>query len=153
MRKAIIVALVLGLVAGSLSAPAVAKKKKPKKVERVVELTYDLGATGAGAPVGTGACLRPTNSCGDIPTGSTEKYVTVEITDAAGLPVAFSLTQDTDPDAIGSESDLGEFCGKTEEPIAIEPGFTIVVFPWTVGPACGSVATTGTVKATLSNLP
>jgi len=153
MRKAIVVALVLGLVAGALSAPAVAKKKKPKKVERVVEITYDAGATGVGSPVGTGVCFRPTNSCGDIPVGSTEKFITVELKDTSGLPVSFSLTQDTDPEALGSESDLGDFCGKTDEPIQIEPGFTVIVFPWTLGPACGSVATSGTVSATLSNLP
>lgn len=153
MKKVVVTAIVIGLVAGSLAAPAVAKKKKAKKVERVVELTYDLGATGVGTPLGTGVCFRPTNSCGDIPVGSTEKFISVEIKDATGLPVSFSLTQDTDPDSFGSESDLGDFCGKTDEPIAVEPGFNVIVFPWTLGPGCGSAATTGTVTAKLSNLP
>ena len=157
MKRFLVLALVLGLVAGALVGPATAgkkkKKKKPKRVERVVETKYEAPAFGA-APPGNGVCLRPTNSCGDIATGPKEKYVKVEITDATGLPVAFHLGQDTDPDALGTESSLGDFCGTTgDEPIEIEPGFTIVVFPWALGITCASVATQGTVTGTLSNLP
>jgi len=149
MKKTIIAVVALGLLAGSLVAPAAAGKKK-KRVERVAETKYEAPAIGSGA----GVCFRPTNSCGDIATGATEKFVRVEITDATGLPVSFSLAQDTDPDTFGSEKDLGDFCGTTgDATIAIEPGYPIVVFPWAVGPACGSIATQGTVKATLSNLP
>lgn len=157
MKKSVILVLVLGLIAGSFAAPAMAKKKKKKKparVERVVETAYELGALGVGEPLGTGACLAATNSCGRAATGPDEKFVTVEITDATGLPVSFSLGQDTDPAELGTEHDLGEFCGTTgDEPIEIVPGAEILVFPWTVGPACASVATSGTVAFTISNLP
>lgn len=156
MKKAIVLALVLGLIAGMMSVPATAgkkkKKKKPKRVERVVETTYDAPAIGA-SPPGNGVCLRPTNSCGDIAVGAKEKWVKVEITDATGTPVAFSLGQDTNPDELGTEEDLGDYCGDTgDKAIKLKPGYAIVVFPWAAGVGCASLATTGTVKATLSNL-
>ena len=158
MKRSVVLLLVIGLLAGALTVPAEAAKKKKKKkkaqrVERVVEVDYQAPAIGI-SPPGTGVCLRPTNSCGDIVIGAGELYAKVEITDATGTPVAFSLGQDTDPDTVGTEHDLGQFCGTTgDDPVALEPGFAIVVFPWALGPACGAVATQGTVKATLSNLP
>lgn len=158
MKKSIVLVLALALIAGSFAAPAAAKKKKKKKapvrVERVVETVYDLAALGVGDPVGSGACPAATNSCGRAATGLDEKFVKVEITDATGLPVSFNLGQDTDPDTLGTEHQLGRFCGTTgDEPIEIVPGAEILVFPWAVGPACGSVGTTGTVSFTISNLP
>lgn len=154
MKKILVTAVVIGLVAGSLAAPAVAKKKKPKRVERVVETVYELPATGVGAPVGSGVCFGATNSCGRAAVGAGEKFVKVEITDASGLPVSFDLGQDTDPDAFGTEHDLGQFCGTTgDKPIEIVPGAEILVFPWMIGPSCASVGTTGTVTLTISNLP
>ena len=141
--------LALGLAGGSATAKK-KKKKKPKRVERVVTTEYQAPAIGSG----TGVCLRPTNSCGDIAVGLGEKYVKVEIEDATGLPVYFNLGQDTDPEALGTETSYGSFCGTTgDEPIQIQPGFALVVFPWLLGPTCPSVATQGAVTATLSNLP
>lgn len=157
MRRAIVVLLAVSLAAAALAAPAEARKRKrkpkPKRVERTVESSYQAPAIGT--PETGGVCLRPTNSCGDIPTGAEERFVLVEITDASGTAVAFSLGQDTDPNTLGTESDLGVFCGTTGEAIAIEPGFPLIVFPWALGGATcpGSVATQGTIKATLSNLP
>lgn len=156
MKKTIVAALAISLVAGALAMPATAKKKKkkPARVERVVETTYDLAALGIGDPVGAGVCLGATNSCGRAPTGPDEKYVKVEIADATGLPTSFTLGQDTDPAALGTEHQLGEFCGTTgDAPIEIIPGAEILVFPWTAGPACAALGTTGTVTFTLSNLP
>lgn len=153
MKKSIVVVLMMGLVAGSMIAAPADAKKKPKKVERKVESVYEAPAIGI-APPGTGVCFRPTNSCGDIATGATEKFVKISIADATGLPVAFHLGQDTDPDSFGTESSLGDFCGDTgKKAIPIEPGLPLVVFPWAVGAECGSIATQGTVTATLSNLP
>lgn len=157
MKKTMAVALSLGLLVGALVAPAEAgkkKKKKPKRVERVAEITYDGPAWGS-ASTG-GVCFRPTNSCGDIATGGDEKFVKMEIDDATGTSVAFTLGQDTDPDTFGTETQYGLFCGTTgDEAIEIEPGYPLIVFPWAFGDvACpGAVATTGTITATLSNLP
>lgn len=156
MKKTIAVALSLGLLGAALVAPAEAakKKKKPKKVERVAEITYDAPAFGT--PSTTGVCFRPTNSCGDIATGATEKFVKMEIDDATGTAVAFTLGQDTDPDALGTETKHGVFCGTTgDKAIKIEPGYALIVFPWVFGDVVcpGAVATTGTITATLSNLP
>lgn len=156
MKKALVLLLSLSLIAAALAAPAAAgkkKKKKPKRVERTVESKYEAPAIGT-AQTGNGVCFRPTNSCGDIATGPGEAFAMIEITDAAGMKVAFSLRQDTDPDSLGSEKDLGKHCGKTEEPVAFEPGIPIIVFPWAIGStACPGIATQGTIKATLSNLP
>ncbi len=154
MKKTIAVALSLGLLGGALVAPAEAgkKKKKPQRVERVAEIQYEAPAIGT-ATAG-GFCLRPTNSCGDIATGSTENFVKMEIDDASGTAVAFTLGQDTDPETFGTETQYGKFCGTTgDEPIKIQPGFALVVFPWLLGPTCPSIATQGGVTATLSNLP
>lgn len=153
MKKSIGIVMILALVAAAFAVAPAQAKKKAKKTTRVVETAYDAPALGV-APPGNGVCLRPTNSCGDIATGGTEKYVTVEILDATGTPVAFHLGQDTDPDTFGTETDLGDFCGTTgKKPVKIEPGYPIVVFPWAIGAECGSIATQGTVTATLSNLP
>ena len=154
MKKGVVVALILGLIASALVvAPAEAGKKKKKKVTR--EVTVEYQAPALGTPESGGVCLRPTNSCGDIPVGATEKFVLVEITDATGTPVAVNLGQDTDPNTLGTEVDLGTYCGTTEVPIPMEPGYTIVVFPWAFGGGTcpGAVATTGSVTATMSNLP
>src|SRR5688500_9963383 len=99
MKRAIAVALALGMLGGALVAPAEAGKKKPKRVERVAEITYDAPAIGS--PSTTGVCLRPTNSCGDIATGATERFVKMEIDDASGTAVAFTLGRDTDSAALG----------------------------------------------------
>lgn len=154
MRRALAVALAVGLLAGAFVAPAEAAKKKKKKVERVVEITYEAPALGT--PSTVGVCFRPTNSCGDIATGATEKFVKMEIDDASGTAVAFTLGQDTDPDTFGTETTYGDFCGTTgDKPIEIQPGAPLIVFPWAFGDVVcpGAFGTTGTIKATLSNLP
>ena len=151
MKKTLVLAILLGLLAGALFAPeAAAKKKKKKRVERVVESEYQAPAIGT---TGNGACLNATNSCGRALPAAGEKYVKVEIDDATGTPVSFSLGQDSDPEALGTETDLGEFCGTTDTFIALQDASEVVVFPWMLGPTCGAVATTGTVTFTFSNLP
>ncbi len=148
MRRIIAVAMAFGLIFGSVATAEAAKKKKPKKTTRTVESVYQAPAIGSGA----GICLVATNSCGDIPTGANEHFVVIEIVDQAGLDVFGTVGQDLNGDGFTDNST--EFCGKTEEPVAIDPGFPLTVFPWAVGRAdCPGVATTGTVTATLSNLP
>ena len=146
MKRAIVVAVVLGLVAGSLAAPATAgqKKKKAKvikKVERVVESVYEAPAIGSG----TGACLHATNSCNRMGVALDERYVRIEIKDATGTKVRFSIQQDGKM--------IGSFCGSTgDDPVEVAPGGELFIFPWTAG-TCPGVATQGKVMATFSNLP
>jgi hypothetical protein len=159
MKKVLSVLLMVGLVVGSLAMPAEAGKKKKKKkvvrVERTVESVYQAPAIGS--PSAGGACPNATNSCAEIATGAEDKYVKVSVEDATGTAVAFSLAQDTDEATLGSEVDMGVFCGTTgDETIAVQaPGVPLLSFVWAFGDIIcpGGVATTGTVSATFSNLP
>ena len=153
MKRALVLMMILGLIVGSIATAEAGKKKK--RVERVAESVYDAPAIGT-ATAG-GVCPHATNSCALIATGAQDRFVRVDVEDATGTPVAFSLGQDTDPDALGTEVIYGDFCGTTgDEPIALEaPGLEILTFVWAWGDvACPTgIATTGTVIATFSNLP
>lgn len=148
VKKAIAVALALGMLGGALIAPAQAgKKRKPKRVERQAEASYTgafnvLYFSSGGQNFGGVA----------FPTGGSEKFVALEIKDASGLPSFATIGQDLDGDSFADTSH--EMCGKTEEPIQIEPGYDVTVFlkqgPCNGGPA---LVTEGTVAATFSNLP
>jgi hypothetical protein len=154
MKRTLILLLVLGLAFGSIAVAEAKKKKKVKRVERVVEVTYDAPAIGIGA-ASTGACLAATNSCGLVAIGPDDKFMKVEITDQSGTTTQVSLGQDTDEATPGTEVDLGTICGASTDPIAIEAaGVPITTFPWAIGgPDCAAVGTTGTIKFTFSNLP
>jgi hypothetical protein len=160
MKKALIVALVLGLVAGAMAAPATAKKKKKKKpvrVERVVEVEYQGPGVGVSSPAGSvGYCYQfpVSDACLTVIPEAGEKYIKIEVLDASGTAVAGFISQgDLDGDGIG---DLyGEFCGSHAEPIQLEvPGgpFDLSLYDGVCGTG-PSVMTTGTIKITLSNLP
>ncbi|MGH2753406.1 MAG: hypothetical protein ACRDLB_03150 [Actinomycetota bacterium] len=152
MKKALIFALVIGLVAGALSMPATAKKKKkkrkkPARIERVIETRYEF-PSGIGTS-GAGAC----NGCPAVPSGPGERYAMVEVTDD-NLPIgAVELSWDTDGDGI---NDTGvNICGATESPVEVPESTAITAFPFIVnGPECpGGGATSGTIKITYSNKP
>jgi hypothetical protein len=157
MKRAIVVALILGLIAGALAAPAAAQKKKKKKknvrVERVVEGMYETPAIGH--PDVIVGCAG-TTGCATIGVAANERFVKIEIEDASGLPVYATAGQDLDGDQLADKS--FSFCGTTgEEPMEIEPGFEINIFI-SAGPGVRKVcpgAATGPGKAiaTLSNLP
>lgn len=75
--------------------------------------------------------------------GGPERFVSIEIEDAHGLPVTGIVTQPDDP---------GTFiCGATEKPLKVRPYENVTVF--LMNGVCGdggSVATAGTVTATFS---
>lgn len=154
MKKAIVTALILGLVAASLSAPATAKKrKKPKRTERTVEGTYLTPSL-----IAVGGCGE-TNAIGCVvlTTGSTERFVTAKVTDAHGQPVFVSVQADTNND-MQDDVSFGSFCGETTAPIAVPSGqelhFWVGVTPDPAIAGCSpGEGTTGTVTATFSNLP
>ena len=160
MRKAIAVAVMLGLLGGAMVAPADAAKKKKKvvkKVERLVEHAYSVPSPGVGgAPYS--ACLAaqlPESGCVNIPLGSGEKFVNVEVADTAGLDVYWILAQDTDTSAGDVGYDIFHTgCGNSEAPIPVTEGLELRISVYASGgPECPGAATSGTIKATLSNAP
>lgn len=153
MKKSIAVALSLGLLVGALVAPAEAGKRKPKKVTRKVEGSYDLPPL-----VLVGTCSQTgAIGCVTFLTGPTEKFVTASVTDQHGQPVAVSISANTDGE-VGDDESYGDFCGETEEPIAVPPSTELHFW---VGAATDiglsgcvpGAATSGKVTATFSNLP
>ncbi len=153
MKRAIAVALTLGLLAGAMVAPAEAgKKKKPKRVERQAQGTYAAPATLVGSCTQTDGI-----GCMGIVSGPGENFVSAEVTDSLGQPVAISVEADLDGNNT-TETDFGMFCGKTDKPIAIEPGVELIFWVGRAdviaATACApGIATQGTLDVTFSNLP
>lgn len=153
MKKTLIVGLVIGLLAGALvgSAEAGKKKKKPKKVTRVAESAYDTPAIGH--PDLIVGCSGSTG-CAIFAVGPTERFASFEIKDSLGTPVYAVAGQDLDGDNFADTS--FSFCGKTPEPVAVEPGFEINIFISAgpgANPPCPGAASSGVVTGTFSNLP
>ncbi|MDQ3963937.1 MAG: hypothetical protein M3277_08530 [Actinomycetota bacterium] len=154
MKKTFATCLAIGLLAGALIAPAdAAKKRKPKKVERVMEAAYDNPAIGIPGVIGSSSA----GGAVEFGVTTTEAFVDVEITDDFGQPVIFTMSQDTEPGGTGSWEIFGTWCGGTEEPVSIAPGIAVRVSVYTMPgpnqPSCMGPATSGAVKATFSNLP
>jgi hypothetical protein len=164
VKKIVVTAVTLGLLAGAMIAPADAAKKKRKpvvRIEEVVEFDYTGGQLGASTPAYTGgACLvDPTQpfACHEIiPPSAALKFVKIEVIDASGQKAGGFISQgDTDGDGIGDG--YGQFCGAHTESVPLTvPGAVVGVslYAGVCSDASGpSVVTTGTVRATFSNLP
>lgn len=155
MKKILVLALVLGLVASSLGAPAMAKKKKKKKkpvrVERVVEFEYNCPCTGR-IQIGTLTDDGSNIGGGGVPTGAEDLYLHAVAKDDSGRPIAVSFNQ---IGASGMNEAMGEMCEKTEEAIPVTgPGVDINVFVDGLDPGCGAPSGLGgTITMTFSNLP
>lgn len=157
MRKTLAVALSLGLLVGAFAMPAEAgkkKKKKPKRIERVVEFEYVCPCPGFyqfGSSTGTnfgGGPLQP---------GLGETFVKITAEDTSGTPVLVSINQDTDGD--GFNNAVADFCAHPEAPedqpaAEIMEGLEMRLFLET-GTCDGgpSVPLGGTLTVTLSNMP
>jgi len=166
MRKAIAVALTLGLLVGAYAMPAEAakkkkKKKKPVRIEEVVEIEYQGGNLGVATPAATGgSCLvDPTMpfSCKQaIPTKPGMKFIKVEVTDATGQNAGGFISQQ-DNDGDGIQDGYGEFCGAHAEPVPLELASAAVgvsLYPGVCADASGpSIVTMGTITVTFSNMP
>lgn len=151
MRRTIAIAVGLTLLSGLLTTPVDAKKK-PKKVVRTYSEPYE--ASSIGSADATGTCVDQ-NGCVFLGVGPNERFLSVEIVDDTGLPVAATLGQDDDT-SDGFVTRIGDICGKTEEPIAIQPGLQVTIWIWALPSArlrCFGFGTTGELTAKLSNLP
>ena len=140
MKRALVLFLVLGIVAGSLTSATAAKKKKPKP--RVVTAEYGPNPTGV-IRIDIG---NPGTSITSIPfvPRAKERKVSVAIADDSGQLVRARVMQDG---ADGSDY----FCGKTSAPVPINHAVEIQVVLYSG--VCGSgagVATKGVITATFS---
>lgn len=152
MRKALAVALAVGLLAGAYVGPAEAgKKKKPKKVERVVEFEYVCPCPGLFQLGG----LTGTNFGGGPVAVGDESYIKITAKDASGMPVLVNIQQDLDGD--GGNNPVAEVCATEEAPkeaTEINAGLEMRLFIETGRCDSGtSVPMGGTLTLTLSNLP
>lgn len=141
IRPRLLAVLVIALLA--VVSPAMAA---PAKVQRTVVGSYGAypaPVTGCNSALGPWACMI-------VRTQPTERYFSVEVTDAHGQPVYFTVM---------GNGFIAEFCGKTKAPIEFTHGrdleIEVGVSRWVVQTKCpaSSVKTTGTIKVTLSNEP
>ena len=144
MRKVLLLVLIVGLCFGSIAS---AGAKKGRKISRTAEATYAAPAYFYWAP--TGDNIGGAN----FPTTAAERFVSIEIEDAAGLGVSAAVGQDPENDGT---VDNTPFCTKTDQPMPVTPGLPVTVFVF-VGPCTSppgpAFATQGTITATFSNRP
>ena len=149
MRRTIVAALVISLIAGVLLAPAEARRRR--RIVQRVKAAYEMPALGhSDAVIG---CVDERGCVSLIPRAGM-KYLKLRIKDESGTSTYAAVSQDVDGDWIG-DTDYPNVCGKTAKPIKIRPGYAVTVFinggPG-ADPPCPGVGTSGTVKATFSNL-
>lgn len=152
MKRFLIVFMVLGLVSGAV-ASAEGAKRRTARVGRTVEVAY----FGPWLPFGNWDCARSGGrGCVAITTRATESYLRAKVTDTHGQPVFVKVWSEYEPSG-ASPIFYGSFCGETEDPIQFPPGVTLNLWIGYFGPAipsCGlGLATSGTVRATLSQIP
>lgn len=147
MKRIIVLALTAGLIVGGLSTADAKKKKKPKRVERTMEYTYDQPSIGS--PGVTGVTLNPA-----IATGPDDLYVMVEQTDAVSPSPSVRFSWDTDGDGT-NDTGITICGGKTDEPVALPGSVELGVFTYILpGPDCPTgFSTTGSITLTFSNMP
>ena len=145
MKKYLAVTLALGLLAGTMTAPAEAGKKKP--TVRAFEVRYENPAFGVGG-VG-GGC----SGCPAVAVGPNETYALIEIVDDASPTGYVSFNYDADGDGIQDVGSGPVVCGSTPEPVAMEPGAGYTAWPWPAGIECAGSSTAGTIKVLFSSSP
>jgi hypothetical protein len=164
MKKAVVVALTVGLIGGAIVGPAEAGKKKkkpapaPVKVERVVEVDYQLTGVGIATPVRTGGVCpfadATSQTCIEVLPEIGEKYVKIEVKDATGQK-QYGFISQGDVDGDGISDGYGTFCGAHTEPVELAASAAVRVsfYPGATADCAPSIASTGTVVYTFSNIP
>jgi len=120
-----------------------------------MELSYAAPAYGT---AGFGLCFQGESCLFYGAPAERERYFSVEIADDLGREVYASVIQDTSGDGSYLRHDdlTVDICGKTEEPIEIEPDAPVSVWVWQgagVQPPCAGTASSGTVAGTFSANP
>lgn len=158
MKRAGIVCVLFALLIGTPVGPADAAKRRPEKVTREAEETYGLPWLGTPS-VPAGACVSWAgvgNPCPTFPISKSERWVTMEVTDASGTPTAFKIYQITAGDLNVEVTPVGgPFCGSSgKDPVELTPGLTVHIKVYALGEAVcpGSVGTSGTVRGVFSNV-
>lgn len=152
MKRSVALALVALLSASLVGTEAVAagKKKGKKRVERLETRQY-VGFSGFRGAV-EGTCDAEPVACVIFPVEEGERFVSVEVSDTAGMPVWASVYIDGYPHA------HEHVCGTSDAPLEMVDGLEtlVVTITQTTGGAtnpCVGPATAGTVTATFSNVP
>jgi hypothetical protein len=152
MKRTVVVALLISLIAGLLIAPAEARRRR--RIVQRARAAYETPALGhSDAVIG---CLLVADGldCVNFIPRAGMKYLRLQIRDQSGTSTYAAVSQDLDGDGVG-DVDYPNVCGKTAKPIKIRPGYEVTVFinagPG-ADPPCPGVGTPGTVRATFSNL-
>lgn len=146
------------LVGVLLGAPLVeGAGARSKRTERQVEDQYTTPAAIVEVgDFGVYACSHKKSAnegianvgCVEFPVKPSERFLKLEVVDASGLPAPVWVVQE-------GTTRGGPVCGRMQQPMEIAAGVTVVVwiYPHMASPLCPGLSTTGTVRATFSNLP
>ena len=134
--------------AAAVAVLATALTAGPVTATRVEPRTQTLEYAGGGVTVEEqrSVFVRAGDNVGAVVfRGGPERFVSVEIADAHGLPVTGIVAQPDDDDGT-------HICGATKKPVRVRPYEKVTVFLMngTCGGAGASVATAGTVTATFT---
>ncbi len=159
MKKSLSVILMCALVlAVFAAAPAEAgkkKKKKPVRVERVVEIDYSCPC-GVNPVVGFKLDSITGENIGGatVPISTQDVYWTAKAEDASGQNIHVEFSQDTDGD--GFNNNVGSFCGAQEEPQEVshaESELRVFIYSGLCDDNSPAFASQGTITLTFSNMP
>lgn len=145
-HRLIVAAIIATAVATLGVLPASAGRGS--RVTRVETATYDAPGGVAGV---LGVSVTGTNIGAVMLPAGPERKVSVEVTDATGLPVSGEVKQrGGDGIALDGDDTSVPFCGATEAPVKVRPNEPVYVFLY-AGPCLdgtAAAATTGEVVAT-----
>ena len=143
MKRLLILVVTMAMTIGGIANVEATQSVRSERTLRGSYRPYPSPATGCNEALGSWACMI-------VRTRPTERFVSVKVTDAHGLPVYFSLFSP-------GTGFWTEFCGETTRPVPIPAGsnleIEVGVSRWVAQTACptSSVKTTGTIAVTLSN--
>jgi len=149
--RAIGAAVVAILVLGSAVGAEAATKKKVVKHTRAVTLTYRGGCTVDDPAVSasdTSGCSMFGAAGWQVPAKSTERFVTVTVTDATGQKVPGAFWTGS-----GANGHTTAFCGSMKDYGVPQGGVVLALDAIGAVTKCPGLATQGTVKLVFSNLP